>query len=160
MHITPARRGLCFIPTEQRWKLLLRQEESIDRQLERKMRLLWAMQEEDRKRRGDEAWQEIIRQEAEAAEAGEAEARAQEAEQARLIEEAAAQIGEHFKKIQEQSRQAAENKSPGSEAQGPGGAEESETGEATLPGDGPRPNEETSNPVVRPNQPPEALQEP
>ena len=61
---------------------------------------------------------------------------------------------------QEQSRQATENKSPGSEAQGPGGAEESETGEATLPGDGPRSNEETSNPVVRPNQPPGALPEP
>lgn len=122
------------------------------------------MQEVDRKRRGDEEWQEIIRQEAEAATAREAQARAQEAEQARLIEEAAAQIGERFKKIQEQSRQAAENNGRASEEQGSGTSgqwsRESETGEAALEGDRSRSNEETSDLVVRPNQPPEALQEP
>ena len=157
MEITPARRGLCFIPTEERWKLLLRQEESIDRQLERKTRLLWAMQEEDRKRRGDEEWQEIIRQEAEAAEAREAEARAQEAEQTRLIEEAAAQIGEHFKKIQEQSRQVAENKGL---ASGEQGSEASETVEAPLGGARPRCDEGASDAVTETNEAVEGDQKP
>jgi hypothetical protein len=110
MEVSPARRDLCFAPTEAKWRLILRQEVGIDRQIERKTRLLWEMQEVDRQRRQDEEWQEIVQQEAESAQAREAEARAQEAEQARMIEEAAAEIGERLKKIQEQSRQAAENK--------------------------------------------------
>jgi hypothetical protein len=109
IEVSPARRDLCFAPTEAKWKLILRQEASIDRQMERKTRLLWEMQEEDRKRRKDPEWQEIEREEAEAAEAREAEARAQEAEQARMIEEAALQISENIKKMREQSRQATEN---------------------------------------------------
>jgi hypothetical protein len=53
IEVTPARRDLCFAPTVDVWRLLLRQEESIDRRIERKTRLLWTMQEEDRKRRED-----------------------------------------------------------------------------------------------------------
>jgi hypothetical protein len=120
IEVTPARRDLCFAPTEAKWRLILRQEASIDRQIERKTRLLWEMQEVDGKRRQDERWQEMVRQEAEVAEAREAEARAQEAEQARLIDEATAQVVEQLKKIREQSRQVRENKGPGSEEQGSG----------------------------------------
>ena len=65
IEVTPARRDLCFAPTADHWKLLLRQEESLHRQIERKTRLLWAMQEEDRQRRGDAQWQEIVAQAAE-----------------------------------------------------------------------------------------------
>jgi hypothetical protein len=61
IEVTPARRDLCFAPTADHWKLLLRQEESLHRQIERKTRLLWAMQEEDRQRKQDPKWQEIVR---------------------------------------------------------------------------------------------------
>jgi len=44
IEVTPARHDLCFAPTQDVWKLMLCQEESIDRQIERKTRLLWAMQ--------------------------------------------------------------------------------------------------------------------
>jgi len=117
MEVTPARRGLCFAPTEAKWGLILRQEANLDRQIERKTRLLWEMQEVDRKRRQDEQWQEIVRQEEAAAQAREAQAGAEEAEQARMIEEVAAEIGEQ---IQEQSRQVAENKQSVGEEQGSG----------------------------------------
>ncbi len=171
IEVSPARRDLCFAPTEAKWKLILRQEASIDRQMERKTRLLWEMQEEDRKRRKDPEWQEIEREEAEAAEAREAEARAHEAEQARMIEEAALQISENIKKIREQSRQAAENKGPTPEGQGSGagregfpagrgGSRASETVGAPLVGARLRPDENTSDPAAGANQPNEGLQTP
>ena len=132
IEVTPARRDLCFAPTDEgKWSLILRQEANIDPQIERKTRLLWEMQEVDLKRRQDEQWQEIVRQEEEAAKAREAEARAQEEEQARVIEEVAREIGEKMAKMQEQSRaggQVDENKQAVSvegqeskaEEQGPG----------------------------------------
>jgi hypothetical protein len=125
IEVSPARRDLCFAPTEARWKLILRQEASIDRQIERKTRLLWEMQEEDGRRRQDEAWQEMVQEEAEAAEARAAEARAQEAEQARRMEELAERMAERLRKIQEQSRQVTENKGAASEEQGSGAGDQS-----------------------------------
>ena len=151
IEVSPARRDLCFAPTEAKWKLILRQEAGIDRQIERKTRLLWEMQEVDRKRREDGQWQEIAQQEAEAAEAREAEARAKQVEHATRMEELAVRMVERFRKLQEQSRQATENKEPASEEQGSGARE---TVGAPLVGDGQRPpDEDTSNPVPEADQP-------
>ena len=150
IEVSPARRDLCFVPTEARWKLILRQEAGIDRQIERKTRLLWEMQEVDRKRREDEQWQEIAQQEAEAAEAREAEARAKQVEHATRMEELAVRMVERFRKLQEQSRQVTENKEPASEEQGSGARE---TVGAPLVGAGLRPDEDTSNPVPEADQP-------
>jgi len=150
IEVSPARRDLCFVPTEARWKLILRQEAGIDRQIERKTRLLWEMQEVDRKRREDEQWQEIAQQEAEAAEAREAEARAKQVEHATRMEELAVRMVERFRKLQEQSRQAAENKEPASEELGSGARE---TVGAPLVGAGQRPDEDSSNPVPEADQP-------
>ena len=137
IEVSPARRDLCFAPTEAKWRLILRQEAGIDRQIERKTRLLWEMQEVDGKRRRDEHWQEMVQQEAEAAEAREAEARAQEAERARMMEELAERMAERLRNIQEQSRQAAETKEPASEEQGSGarGQEIGERGQESGMGD-------------------------
>jgi len=108
MEVTPARRDLCFAPNDEaKWRLILRQEANIDRQIERKTRLLWEMQEVDLKRRQDEQWQKIVRQEEEAAKAREAEARAEEEEQARVIDEVAREIGEKMAKMKEQAVPAA-----------------------------------------------------
>ena len=115
MEVSPARRDLSFAPTERVWNLLLRQEPSIDRRIERKPRLLWAMQEEDRKRKQDQQWQGDGAEEAEAAKAREVEARAEEAE--RGVEE----LAERLRNFQEQSRQAAENKGKTPEERGLGG---------------------------------------
>ena len=156
MEVTPARRDLCFAPNDEaKWRLILRQEANIDRQIERKTRLLWEMQEVDLKRRQDEQWQEIVRQEEEAAKAREAEARAQEEEQARVIDQVAREIGEKIAKMQEQSRaggQVDENKQAVSvEGQG------SETGEpepgaddqgSEAPAAGPKAEEGTSDPAT------------
>ena len=150
IEVSPARRDLCFVPTEARWKLILRQEAGIDRQIERKTRLLWEMQEVDRKRREDGQWQEIAQQEAEAAEAREAEARAKQVEHATRMEELAVRMVERFRKLQEQSRQAAENKEPAAEEQGSGARE---TVGAPLVGAGQRPDEDSSNPVPEADQP-------
>ena len=150
IEVSPARRDLCFVPTEARWKLILRQEAGIDRQIERKTRLLWEMQEVDRRRREDERWQEIAQQEAEAAEAREAEARAKQVEHATRMEELAVRMVERFRKLQEQSRQATENKEPASEEQGSGARE---TVGAPLVGAGLRPDEDSSNPVPEADQP-------
>ena len=159
IEVSPARRDLCFAPTEAKWKLILRQEASIDRQIERKTRLLWEMQEVDGKRRQDEAWQEMVRQEEEAVEAREAKARAQEAEQARMIDEATAQIVEQLRKIREQSRQAAENTGPGSGEEGSGardqGSEESETAGVAPQGARLRPEEDTTAGANQPVEGPE-----
>ena len=144
IEVSPARRDLCFAPTEAKWKLILRQEAGIDRQIERKTRLLWEMQEVDRKRREDGQWQEIAQQEAEAAEAREAEARAKQVEHATRMEELAVRMVERFRKLQEQSRQVTENKEPASEEQGSGARE---TVGAPLVGAGQRPDEDSSNPV-------------
>jgi hypothetical protein len=65
VEISPAKRNLCFAPTEKVWTLLLRQEAYVDRQIERKTRLLWAMQEEDLRRRRDPEWQAMMRQQQE-----------------------------------------------------------------------------------------------
>ena len=150
IEVSPARRDLCFAPTEARWKLILRQEAGIDRQIERKTRLLWEMQEVDRRRREDERWQEIAQQEAEAAEAREAEARAKQVEHATRMEELAVRMVERFRKLQEQSRQVTENKEPASEEQGSGARE---TVGAPLVGAGQRPDEDSSNPVPEADQP-------
>jgi len=150
IEVSPARRDLCFAPTEARWKLILRQEAGIDRQIERKTRLLWEMQEVDRRRREDEQWQEIAQQEAEAAEAREAEARAKQVEHATRMEELAVRMVERFRKLQEQSRQVTENKEPASEEQGSGARE---TVGAPLVGAGQRPDEDSSNPVPEADQP-------
>ena len=150
IEVSPARRDLCFAPTEARWKLILRQEAGIDRQIERKTRLLWEMQEVDRRRREDERWQEIAQQEAEAAEAREAEARAKQVEHATRMEELAVRMVERFRKLQEQSRQVTENKELASEEQGSGGRE---TVGAPLVGAGQRPDEDSSNPVPEADQP-------
>ena len=150
IEVSPARRDLCFAPTEAKWKLILRQEAGIDRQIERKTRLLWEMQEVDRKRREDGQWQEIAQQEAEAAEAREAEARAKQVEHATRMEELAVRMVERFRKLQEQSRQAAENKEPASEELGSGARE---TVGAPLVGAGQRPDEDSSNPVPEADQP-------
>jgi hypothetical protein len=178
IEVTPARRDLCFAPTDEgKWSLILRQEANIDPQIERKTRLLWEMQEVDLKRRQDEQWQEIVRQEEEAAKAREAEARAQQEEQARMIYEAAAQIAEHMKeihkqKIKEQSRrgaQVAENKPPvsveeqGSAAGDPvpagsGAGEQRPVAPAVRPVGGPESQESTSDPVAGSTEPTEAPQ--
>ena len=150
IEVTPARRDLCFAPTEAKWRLILRQEAGIDRQIERKTRLLWEMQEVDGKRRRDEHWQEMVQQEAEAAEAREAEARAQEAERARLMEELAERMAERLRNIQEQSRQLTETKEPASEEQGSGARE---TVGAPLVGAPQRPDDNPSNPTVGASQP-------
>ena len=150
IEVSPARRDLCFAPTEAKWRLILRQEAGIDRQIERKTRLLWEMQEVDGKRRRDEHWQEMVQQEAEAAEAREAEARAQEAERARMMEELAERMAERLRNIQEQSRQLTETKEPASEEQGSGARE---TVGAPLAGARLRPDENTSNPVPEADQP-------
>ena len=107
IEVTPARRDLCFAPTADHWKLLLRQEESLHRQIERKTRLLWAMQEEDRQRKQDPQWQEIV---AQAAETRQIQARDQDAELAKNMDDAVMEIVKKFNEIQEQSRQAAEKK--------------------------------------------------
>ena len=130
--------------------MILRQEAGIDRQIERKTRLLWEMQEVDRKRREDGQWQEIAQQEAEAAEAREAEARAKQVEHATRMEELAVRMVERFRKLQEQSRQVTENKEPASEEQG---SEARETVGAPLVGAGQRPDEDSSNPVPEADQP-------
>jgi len=163
IEVSPARRDLCFAPTEARWKLILRQEAGIDRQIERKTRLLWEMQEVDRRRREDERWQEIAQQEAEAAEAREAEARAKEVEHARRMEELAVRMVERFRKLQEQSRQVTENKEPASEEQGSGAREtvgaplapqQVRGGERSRTvGGRQRPDEGASNPVAEADQP-------
>ena len=105
IEVTPARRDLCFAPTADHWKLLLRQEESLHRQIERKTRLLWAMQEEDRQQKQDPQWQEIV---AQAAETRQIQARDQDAELAKNVDDAVMEIVKKFNEIQEQSRQAAE----------------------------------------------------
>ena len=120
IEVSPARRDLCFAPTEAKWKLILRQEAGIDRQIERKTRLLWEMQEVDRRRREDERWQEIAQQEAEVAQAREAEARAKAS------------------RARDKSHQVTENKEPASEEQGSGARE---TVGAPLVGVGQRPDE-------------------
>ena len=150
IEVSPARRDLCFAPTEAKWKLILRQEAGIDRQIERKTRLLWEMQEVDRKRREDGQWQEIAQQEAEAAEAREAEARAKQVEHATRMEELAVRMVERFRKLQEQSRQVTENKEPASEEQGSGARE---TVGAPLVGARPMTDEDSSNPVPEADQP-------
>ena len=149
LEVSPARRDLCFAPTEAKWKLILRQEAAIDRQIERKTRLLWEMQEVDRKRREDEQWQEIVRQEAEAAEAHAAQARAEEAERIRRMEELTERMAERIRKIQEQSRQVVEDKGPASEKQD---SEARETVGAPLVGARQRPDENASNRALEADQ--------
>jgi hypothetical protein len=161
MEVTPARRDLCFAPNDEaKWRLILRQEANIDRQIERKTRLLWEMQEVDLKRRQDEQWQEIVRQEEEAAKAREAEARAQEEEQARVIDEVAREIGEKMAKMKEQSRaggQVDENKQAVSvEGQGPESGEPGPGAEdqgSEAPAAGPKAEEGTSDPAAGATEP-------
>ena len=136
VEISPARRNLCFAPTEAKWRLILRQEAQIDRQIERKTRLLWDMQKEDLRRRRDPEWQEIIRQEEEA-EAAEAEAwrtlarasapaaapEAEESQQGMAEEPAEATAGMDAKNAK-QSRQSTENTGSASENKAVGAGSE------------------------------------
>ena len=154
MEVTPARRDLCFAPTQDVWKLMLRQEESIDRQIERKTRLLWAMQEEDRQRREDPQWQEIV---AQAAETRKVQARDQDAELAKKVDDAVVKIVEEFNRIREQSRQAAEKKGRlrRNRVQGQKGRGERH-GRGTPRGCPSEAQQETSEPVAGADQPAEA----
>jgi hypothetical protein len=119
VEISTARRNLCFAPTEKVWTLLLRQEAYSDRQIERKTRLLWAMQEEDLRRKGDPVWQEIIRQQEEEQKEEEAEARQGDSVDRSRAERRSAPattasveaVGDKsLGEISEQSRQPIENK--------------------------------------------------
>ena len=107
MEVTPARHDLCFAPKAEVWKLMLRREESLDRQMERKTRLLWAMQKEDWQRKEDPQWQEIVPQ---ATERGQNQARDEDATFSRKVEGVVAKIIEQHYKMEEQSRQGAEKK--------------------------------------------------
>jgi hypothetical protein len=164
MEVSPARRDLCFVPTEARWKLLLRQEGSIDRQMERKTRLLWEMQAEDGRRRQDEGWQEMVKEEREAAEARAAEARREEAAQAKRMEELTERMAERLRRIHEQSREAAENNEPEIEGEGSGvgdqGSEASKEVGVPLAGTSPNPDGDASDAVAGENPLAETLREP
>ena len=48
--ITSAQKDACYAPRGRVWRLLLRQEQTLEREMERKLRLLWDMQRQDRER--------------------------------------------------------------------------------------------------------------
>ena len=112
VEISPAKRNRCFAPTEKVWPLLMRQEAYVDRQLERKTRLLWAMQEEDLRRRRDPEWQAIMQQQGSGA--GD--------QGSGTVEEVPKGVADPTpSEISEQSRQVGETKGSGSnEEQGSG----------------------------------------
>ncbi len=155
VEISRARRNLCFAPTEGKWRLILRQEAMVDRQMERKTRLLWEMPDRDWKRRHDEEWQQFIREESEdeeedttdligGPEGADPEAKAREvaAEQAKATEQAEAAADPPISKNSKQSRQAIENKgaAPENKAEGQGsgtrGQGSGTGGQGSAEGDG------------------------
>ena len=48
--VTQAQKDACYAPRGRVWRLLLRQEQTLEREMERKLRLLWEMQRQDRER--------------------------------------------------------------------------------------------------------------
>jgi len=48
--VTRAQKDACYAPRGRVWRLLLRQEQTLEREMERKLRLLWQMQRQDRER--------------------------------------------------------------------------------------------------------------
>lgn len=161
VEISQARRNLCFAPTEKEWTLLLRQEASLDRQIERKTRLLWEMQEVDRKRRHDEEWHQITGQQAEEAPtevtAQQAGASGGDADQEMAQEQAGAVTEPPSSKIQEQSRHPIESKGPASENKaeepGPGTAGQASDPACTTGSEGQGVCQGTTNPADAPRGP-------
>jgi len=55
VEISPALRNACLAPAENEWRLMIRQENAIDRQIERKIRLLLQLQKANKAAGGQEA---------------------------------------------------------------------------------------------------------
>jgi hypothetical protein len=170
VEISMARRNLCFAPREKVWTLLLRQEGYVDRQIERKTRLLWAMQEEDLRRRRDPEWQAIMRQQQEKGPAsgagGQGSATAQTSN---VVAQKSKNNGprttdqrpmtQDEAEISEQSRQVAETKGSASEStaedQGSGVGNQGSGNEATAETAGRGAEESTFDPDTGATQPAE-----